>query len=143
MATAIMEERATRLAAVARDIRFNVIDMVFKAQSGHISPGLGAADIMATLFFDTMHLDPQHPEMEDRDRFVLSKGHSCPVLYATLALRGYFPVEELKTLRQMGSRLQGHPGYTNAYTEKVDQWVAAHKLKPSAALLKAPIRKVP
>jgi transketolase len=109
MATAIMEERAIRLAAVAQDIRFNVIDMVFKAQSGHISPGLGVADIMATLFFATMHLNPEHPEMEDRDRFVLSKGHSCPVLYATLALRGYFPVDELKTLRQMGSRLQGHP----------------------------------
>ena len=105
----IAEERVAALASHAQNIRFNVIDMVYKAQSGHISPGLGAADIMATLFFDTMHLDPQHPDMPDRDRFVLSKGHSCPVLYATLALRGYFPVEELRTLRQMGSRLQGHP----------------------------------
>jgi transketolase len=109
VSTAVVEEQTVRLTNVAQDIRFNVIDMVYKAQSGHISPGLGAADIMATLFFDTMHLDPQHPEMAERDRFVLSKGHSCPVLYATLALRGYFPIEELKSLRQMGSRLQGHP----------------------------------
>jgi transketolase len=109
LTAAILEEQTIKLTNVAQDIRFNVIDMVYKAQSGHISPGLGAADIMATLFFDTMHLDPRNPGMPDRDRFVLSKGHSCPVLYATLALRGYFPVEELKTLRQMGSRLQGHP----------------------------------
>jgi transketolase len=109
LTTAILEEQTVKLTNIAQDIRFNVVDMVYKAQSGHISPGLGAADIMATLFFETMHLDPRHPEMPDRDRFVLSKGHSCPVLYATLALRGYFPVEELKTLRQLGSRLQGHP----------------------------------
>lgn len=109
MTTAILEEQTVKLKNIAQDIRFNVIDMVYKAQSGHISPGLGAADIMATLFFETMNIDPLNPEMPDRDRFVLSKGHSCPVLYATLALRGYFPVEELKTLRQMGSRLQGHP----------------------------------
>ena len=84
------KEHMAMLTNAAQDIRFNVIDMVYKAQSGHISPGLGAADIMATLFFDVMHLDPQNPGMADRDRFVLSKGHSCPVLYATLALRGYF-----------------------------------------------------
>ena len=109
MSTASPEEQTVRLTNIAQDIRFNVIDMVYKAQPGHISPGLGAADIMAALFFDTMHLDPLQPLMLDRDGFVLSKGHSCPVLYATLALRGYFPVEELRTLRQMGSRLQGHP----------------------------------
>jgi transketolase len=107
--TGITEELMDKLSAAAQDIRFHVIDMVYTAQSGHISPGLGVADIMATLFFEVMHLDPQDPSMPDRDRFVLSKGHSCPVLYATLALRGYFPIEELKTLRQMGSRLQGHP----------------------------------
>lgn len=83
--------------------------MVHKVQSGHISPGLGAADIMASLFFQVMQIDPQQPGAPDRDRFVLSKGHSCPVLYATLALRGYFPIDELTTLRQMGTRLQGHP----------------------------------
>jgi transketolase len=109
LAAAVSDERATELAAIAQEIRFNVVDMVHNAQSGHISPGLGSADIMATLFFHTMHLDPRDPKMPDRDRFVLSKGHSCPVLYATLAMRGYFPMEELMTLRQMGSRLQGHP----------------------------------
>src|ERR1039457_5031284 len=109
LATAVSEKRAVELGAIAQEIRFQIVDMVHNAQSGHISPGLGAADIMATLFFQTMHIDPRDPAMKDRDRFVLSKGHSCPVLYATLALRGYFPVEELKTLRQMGTRLQGHP----------------------------------
>ena len=109
MATAVSEKRAVELGAIAQEIRFQIVDMVHNAQSGHISPGLGAADIMATLFFQTMHIDPRDPAMKDRDRFVLSKGHSCPVLYATLALRGYFPMEELKTLRQMGTRLQGHP----------------------------------
>jgi transketolase len=109
LATAVSEKRAVELGAIAQEIRFQIVDMVHHAQSGHISPGLGAADIMATLFFQTMHIDPRDPAMKDRDRFVLSKGHSCPVLYATLALRGYFPMEELKTLRQMGTRLQGHP----------------------------------
>lgn len=109
MSTTVLEDQATRLAAAAQDIRFNVIDMVYKAQSGHISPGLGSADIMATLFFDVMRIDPKRPDWPDRDRFILSKGHAAPVLYATLALRGYFPVEELPTLRQMGTRLQGHP----------------------------------
>ena len=103
LTTAVVEERLVKLTNIAQDIRFNVIDMVYKAQSGHISPGLGAADIMASLFFEILNIDPHHPEMPDRDRFVLSKGHSCPVLYATLALRGYFPMEELKTLRQLGS----------------------------------------
>jgi transketolase len=64
---------------------------------------------VTTLFFETMRIDPTQPEMPDRDRFVLSKGHSCPVLYAVLAMRGFFPIDELKTLRQLGSRLQGHP----------------------------------
>jgi transketolase len=94
---------------MAREVRFHIIDMVHEAQSGHISPGLGAADIVTALFFETMRIDPARPDMPDRDRFVLSKGHSCPVLYAALALRGYFPIEELKTLRRLGSRLQGHP----------------------------------
>lgn len=83
--------------------------MVHEAQSGHISPGFSAADIMAALYFDLLRIDPHQPSAPDRDRFVLSKGHACPVLYATLALRGYFPVEELKTLRRLGTRLQGHP----------------------------------
>ena len=102
-------EAVGKLAQAAQDIRFHVIDMVYRAQSGHISPGLGSADIMATLFFSVLNLDPARPDLPDRDRFVLSKGHACPVLYASLALRGFFPVEELATLRRLGSRLQGHP----------------------------------
>lgn len=109
MSKAQLEERAVELTALAQDLRFHIIDMVFKAQSGHISPGLGAADIVTSLFFEVMNIDPKKPKMADRDRFVLSKGHSCPVLYAVLAMRGFFPVEELDTLRQLGSRLQGHP----------------------------------
>jgi transketolase len=103
------KELSEHVAKVADDIRFHVIDMVYHAQSGHISPGLGSADIMATLFFAILHMDPQKPDLPERDRFILSKGHACPVLYATLALRGFFPLEELGTLRRLGSRLQGHP----------------------------------
>jgi len=109
VAATALERRAVELQAIAYEVRFHILDMVHNAQSGHISPGLGAADIVAALYFEIMRIDPKNPAMEDRDRFVLSKGHSCPVLYAALALRGYFPVEELKTLRRMGSRLQGHP----------------------------------
>ena len=109
MDATVLARRALELDAIARDLRFHVVDMVHEAQSGHISPGLGAADIMTALFFETMRIDPKNPDMAGRDRFVLSKGHSCPVLYAVLALRGYFPIEELKTLRRLGSRLQGHP----------------------------------
>lgn len=103
------EERIDELRGVAREIRFQIVDMVHEAQSGHISPGFSAADIMAALYFELMRIDPKNPSAPERDRFVLSKGHACPVLYATLALRGYFPVEELKTLRRLGTRLQGHP----------------------------------
>ena len=109
MDATVLARRTVELDAIARDLRFHVVDMVHEAQSGHISPGLGAADIMTALFFETMRIDPKNPDLADRDRFVLSKGHSCPVLYAVLALRGYFPIEELKTLRRLGSRLQGHP----------------------------------
>jgi len=101
--------KVAELEEIAHKVRFHIIDMVHRAQSGHISPGLGAADIVAALFFEILRIDPQNPTMSDRDRFVLSKGHSCPMLYAALALRGFFPIEELNTLRQLGSRLQGHP----------------------------------
>jgi len=83
--------------------------MVYTAQSGHPGPALSATDILTALYFEVMHIDPQNPALPDRDRFVLSKGHSCPVQYAALAVRGFFPIEELKTLRKIGTRLQGHP----------------------------------
>jgi transketolase len=83
--------------------------MIHAAQSGHPGGSLSAADIMTALYFDVLRIDPRSPQDPDRDRFVLSKGHACPVWYACLALRGFFPTEELRTLRRFESRLQGHP----------------------------------
>ena len=87
---------------------------VHAAKSGHPGGSLGAADIMAYLYFEEMNIDPADPHKADRDRFVLSKGHAAPGLYSVLANRGYFPVEELETLRHIGSRLQGHPNMNDA-----------------------------
>ena len=101
--------RVERLKKIANELRINVVDMVYTAQSGHIGGSLSAADFVAALYFDLMHLDPADPGLADRDRFILSKGHACPIWYAALALRGFFPIEELKTLRKNNSRLQGHP----------------------------------
>jgi transketolase len=101
--------RVERLETVAKDMRFRIVDMVHDAQSGHCGGSLSASDIVAALYFDVMDIDPARPRWADRDRFVLSKGHACPVWYSALALRGYFPVEELRTLRRNDSRLQGHP----------------------------------
>jgi len=103
------EDRYQILEKHARDIRKAIVDMVHTAQSGHCGGSLSAADIVAALYFDIMHIDPTRPDMSERDRFVLSKGHACPVWYAALALRGYFPTTELSTLRKNSSRLQGHP----------------------------------
>ncbi|MGI6065834.1 MAG: transketolase [Bacillota bacterium] len=93
----------------AREIRKDIISMLAEAGSGHPGGSLSAADILTVLYFYEMKIDPDNPHLPDRDRFVLSKGHAAPVLYAALAERGYFPKEELLTLRKIGSRLQGHP----------------------------------
>ena len=103
------DARVARLKKLANAMRINVVDMVYTAQSGHIGGSLSAADFVTALYFDLMALDPANPKWDDRDRFVLSKGHVCPIWYSALAMRGYFPVEELKTLRKNASRLQGHP----------------------------------
>ncbi len=92
-----------------RLIRQDIIRMTSAAKSGHPGGSLSAVEILALLYFEIMHIDPTRPKMEDRDKFVLSKGHAAPVLYATLARRGYFDPAELTTLRRLGSRLQGHP----------------------------------
>lgn len=97
------------LEAIANRLRIHVIEMTTAAGSGHPGGSLSAADLMAVLYFRNMKHDPSNPQWEDRDRFVLSKGHVAPVLYAALAEAGYFPVEDLVTLRKMGSKLQGHP----------------------------------
>jgi len=102
-------DRIARLEEKAREVRFHIVDMIHTAQSGHPGGSLSAADIMTALYFDFLRIRPQEPRWSDRDRFVLSKGHACPVLYACLALRGYFPLETLQTLRQFESILQGHP----------------------------------
>lgn len=98
-----------QLTAKAKNIRRHIIRMLGRAGSGHPGGSLSAADIVTALFFHEMRLNPGEPDWPDRDRFVLSKGHAAPLLYAALAERGYFPVEELMTLRSLGSRLQGHP----------------------------------
>lgn len=90
-------------------IRKDIVSMICKSKSGHPGGSLSAVEILTALYFDQMNIDPTNPKMEDRDRFVLSKGHAAPALYATLAQRGYFAKEELNNLRQLGSMLQGHP----------------------------------
>ncbi len=93
----------------ANEIRKDIIKMLFSARSGHSAGSLGMADILTTLYFNIMNHDPDNPCWEERDRLFLSNGHICPSLYAVLAHSGYFSVKELKTLRKLGSRLQGHP----------------------------------
>ena len=97
------------LAKIANEVRRGIVTGVHAAKSGHPGGSLGAADIMTYLYFEEMDVDPANPIRADRDRFVLSKGHCAPALYAVLAERGFFPKEELETLRHIGSRLQGHP----------------------------------
>ncbi len=97
------------LKKIANDIRKGIVTAVFHAKSGHPGGSLSAADILTYLYYEEMQIDPADPKKADRDRFVLSKGHIAPGLYSTLAHRGYFPVEDLKTLRHVGSYLQGHP----------------------------------
>lgn len=99
----------TELKKTANEIRKGIVTAVHAAKAGHPGGSLSIADIMTYLYFEEMNINPADPKKEDRDRFVLSKGHVAPALYSTLANRGYFPVEELKTLRKLGSRLQGHP----------------------------------
>ena len=104
-----MTDKISELRQIAAEIRRLVLQMIFRAGSGHPGGSLSAADIVTALYFSVLHVDPELPGWNDRDRFVLSKGHACPTLYAALALRGFFPVDELWTLRRIGSRLQGHP----------------------------------
>lgn len=97
------------LKKIANDIRVDIIKETFHAASGHPGGSLSATDILTVLYFHEMNIDPADPKKADRDKFVLSKGHATPVLYATLAHRGFFPKEELVTFRKIGSKLQGHP----------------------------------
>ena len=103
------KEKIEFLKKKANDLRKDVITMVYDAQSGHPGGSLSAADFVAALYFSEMRIDPANPKWEDRDRFVLSKGHCSPALYAVLALRGYFPVEDLKLFRSIKGHMSGHP----------------------------------
>jgi transketolase len=106
----MMEKLSTNeIRLKANDIRQDIIDMLLEAKSGHSAGPLGMADVFAALYFNILKYDPKDPNWEGRDRLVLSCGHICPVLYATLANADYFPKTELKTLRKLNSRLQGHP----------------------------------
>ena len=99
----------TELQKMAVEVRKGAVTGVYNAKSGHPGGSLSAADIYTYLFFEELNIDPENPDKRDRDRFVLSKGHTAPGYYAALANRGFFPVEDLKTLRKVGSYLQGHP----------------------------------
>lgn len=98
-----------RLQQIANEVRKGIIEGVHAAKAGHPGGSLSAADVFTYLYFEEMNVDPKDPKKEDRDRFVLSKGHNAPGFYSVLAQRGFFPVEDLKTLRHTGSYLQGHP----------------------------------
>ena len=98
-----------QLKITAAKVRLGILEGVYHAKSGHPGGSLSAADIITYLYFREMRVDPQRPQWEDRDRFVLSKGHGAPALYAALALKGFFPMEEMKKLRPVGAMLQGHP----------------------------------
>lgn len=103
------EEKRQRFEKLAREIRLTVLRMIYEAGSGHPGGSLSAVEIISTLYFDKMRVDPKNPAWEDRDRFIPSKGHCAPALYAVLAEKGFFPKSELSTLRQLNSILQGHP----------------------------------
>lgn len=105
----IHDEKVKELEETALKVREDIIGMLVSAGSGHSAGPLDMADIFVALYFHILHHDPKNPDWPDRDRLILSCGHICPVRYATMARAGYFPLEELKTLRKFGSRLQGHP----------------------------------
>ncbi len=105
----IHEDKVRQLELVANEIRRDIIRMLLEAGSGHPAGSLGMADVFTALYFHILNQDPARPEWDERDRLILSNGHICPVRYAAMAHAGYFPREELMTLRKFGSRLQGHP----------------------------------
>lgn len=109
----IHEEKIKELEGIANQVRQDIIEMLVEAGSGHSAGPLGMADIFTAFYFHILRHDPKNPLWEDRDRLILSNGHICPVRYAVMARAGYFPLEEIKTLRKFGTRLQGHPHRTS------------------------------
>ena len=125
------QSRLLELKRLANNVRLGIIEGVYNAASGHPGGSLSIADVITYLYFEEMNIDPANPSMPMRDRFVLSKGHTAPALYSVLAERGYFPKEELKTLRKTGARLQGHPDMKG--TPGVDMTTGSLGLGISAA----------
>ena len=125
------QSKKLELKRIANNVRFGIIEGVYNAGCGHPGGSLSAADILTYLYFEEMNVDPKNPKWDDRDRFVLSKGHTAPVLYATLAEKGFFPKEDLKTLRKTDSYLQGHPDMKG--TPGVDMTTGSLGLGISAA----------
>ena len=103
------QEKIARLRQMATRTRRLIVETIYEVKAGHVGGPMSAADILVALYFDVMRIDPQRPDWEDRDRFILSKGHSALAQYTVLALRGYLPVEELRTFDHWGTRLHGHP----------------------------------
>ena len=122
----LTQEKITRLEKTANDIRESIIEMLLEAKSGHTAGPLGMADIFTLFYFHVLKHDPKNPAWEERDRLVLSNGHICPVLYAAMAHAGYFPVEELKTLRKFGTRLQGRSEERRVGKECRSRWSPYH-----------------
>ena len=108
-----------QLQKTACKVRLGALEAVYSGKSGHPGGSLSVADILTYLYFEELRVDPQNPQWPDRDRFVLSKGHTCPALYAALALKGFFSWDELKTFRHPGAMLQGHPDINIRFTEFV------------------------
>ena len=102
-------KRVKELERIAKEIRIEVVKSIYRAGSGHLGGSLSAADLLTALYFEKLRVRPEEPNWQGRDRFILSKGDAGPALYATLAMRGFFPVKELETLRKIGSKLSGHP----------------------------------
>ena len=135
------KEEKKQLMATACKVRMGVIEGTHAAKAGHPGGSLSAADLFTYLYFKELNVDPTNPKWEDRDRFVLSKGHTAPGLYAALAQRGFFPEEDLQTLRQIGSHLQGHPNMNE--TPGVDMSTGSLGQGISAACRHGPGRQVP
>ena len=125
------QQKLAQLKELATKVRLGAVTAVHSASSGHPGGSLSIADVLTYLYFEEMNIDPKNPKWEDRDRFVLSKGHTSPALYATLAHRGFFPVEDLTTFRQIDSYLQGHPDMKG--TPGVDMTTGSLGLGISAA----------
>src|SRR2546423_8364602 len=112
VAATVDEARLRELQSIAAETRRLIVEAIYEAQAGHLGGPLSAADMLVALYFEVLRIDPRRPDWPERDRFILSKGHSSIGLYVVLAQRGYFPVEELSTFDKINSRLQGHPDMT-------------------------------